>query len=100
MGGITDSCQFFGRLKTHFLIQQIGSAGVFEIMFLCPMLITFAFFLCGVYIHHTADRIMLIDGFLHSRCGMDGFSFRSYSFCISDKDSEYSRFIKIIAQLS
>ena len=64
------------------------------------MLITFAFFLCGINIHHAADSITLIDNFLHSGCRMDGVCFCPHSFCVSDKDCEYSSFIKIVTQLS
>ena len=64
------------------------------------MLVPFALFLCGSYIHHTADGVLLINTVLDGRCGMDGCSFRPHLFCVSDKDSEYNSFIKIIAQLS
>ena len=41
MGGIASGNQCFGRVKAHFLIQHIGSACVFEVVCLCPMLISF-----------------------------------------------------------
>ena len=100
MGDIASSSQCFGRIKSHFLVQQIGSACVFEIVFLCPMLITLTFFLGDIHIHHTAYRVLLFDKILHGRCRMNGRRFRSDLFCISVKDGEHSSFIKIVAQLS
>ena len=64
------------------------------------MLVTFSFFLCGINIYHAADSITLIDNFLHSGCRMDSVGFCPHSFCVSDKDCEYSSFIKIVTQLS